>query len=171
MSAVLPTRRRPGIATVLIDSCEFVSAAFVTCCHLCRLIGFTPWDFIYMVSALECIEQAALLPGCSRCLCEGAPHCLRGPWSQRTVRGRLLLQSIMFMGTVHRVWCTGGLSSEDTAFTGLCSWGCVWGAEHTESLLENMPNALWLQHTSTSSVFRNVYRAEPQREAALRGDL
>lgn len=116
----------------------------------------------------ECIEQAALLPGCSRCLCEGAPHCLRGPWSQR--RG-------LFVGDCYcRILCSWGLFTgygvlEDFLQRILRSWGCVWGAEHTESLLENMPNALWLQHTSTSSVFHNVYRTEPQREAALRGDL
>lgn len=57
-------------------------------------------------------------------------------------------------------------------FTEDCVHGdCIWGAGHVELLLEKMPNAFLLQHVSVSSVFHNVYSADPQREAALRGNL
>lgn len=129
VSAVLPTRRRPGIATALIDSGELVSAAFVTCCHLCRLTGFTPWDFICMVSGFitECIEQAALLPGCSRCLCEGAAHCHRNCDHRGLFHsGRLLLQSTVFMED-----CSQGMVLWRTFFRGHCSQDCVHGEQST----------------------------------------
>lgn len=74
-------------------------------------------------------------------------------------------------GTVHRGLFTGDGVMEDCLHRRLCSQrtvslGTVYGEhiQHVESLLENMPKAPLLQHISISSVFHNVYSAEPQRE-------
>lgn len=130
VSAVLPTRRRPGITTALMDSCAFVSAAFVTCCHLCRLIGFTLWGFICIVAAFttERLEQAAF-PSCSRCLCQGVP-----------VTGDYYHKGHSW-GTVHRGLFTGDGVMEDFLHRLLCSQRTVFmGTVYGE---QSMLNYCW----------------------------
>lgn len=128
VSAVLPTRRRPGIATALMDSCAFVSAAFVTCCHLCRCIGFTPWGFVCIVAAFttERREHTAF-PSCSRCLCQGVP--VTGDCAHKGLFMGDCYCSVVFMGhcspgTV--LWRTVFIG--DCVHRGLCSWGLYMGS-------------------------------------------
>lgn len=158
-----------------MDSYAFVSAAFVTCCHLCRLIGFTLWGFVCIVAAFtaECLEQAAF-PSCSRCLCQGVP--VTGDYDHKGLFiGDCYCRVLCSWGTVHRAVFTGDGVMEDFLHRLLCSqrtvfMGTVYG-EHVELLLENMPNAFCCStHSfSVSSIMSAVLNHKG--EAVLRGNL
>lgn len=113
-----------------MDSCEFVSAASVTCCHLCRLIGFTLWGFICIVAALtaECIEQVAF-PGCSRCLCQGVPvtgDCDHKDCSWGTVERGLFTGDGDMEDFLHRLLCSQRIVFMGTVYGEQSMLNCSW---------------------------------------------